>query len=566
MIEQVIACEGEAAVEVLVIIHRFVLSDPPPPTPPPVKTVAPSAGKPSSEASPHFIPFNPPAREYSDILNPALISSNVNPYPIASPYSTPLLTPVNSTPNSNNNSNNNNNTMMMMMMMNGISGGSDGNGYRYGNDLNNNNAYPSAYTSLAASSDMGYGALPYASMPPYATPLMSALPPAYPSAPTAPVTNFGPSFMPQIGGSAGRGGEGVMDGPSAKRFPSSSGNSNSSNSNAVGAKAGMEGNKKVGGSSSSSSNSNKGKAKDKTVVSQLTHQALKVHTQQHQSLEEQQQQKQQQLMAEMTEQYQQIVTGLGSNGLPLKAEQMALMQQKYMQQMTAYQQQFGAGESRGVGGGGNAYSAGIASTPYGVPATKSNPVPDVYDNPHADVSNEFSPTGKDALAYSRKPRPVEYQPYDMQDYIDKGYAPGAVASNGSSNSKANAGPRNGYWELGHLGPDLETEELQAKREKQERMKQLAKEIKDKNAAAVAAAASNPKPKQKVMEPTARQKALEFAKNVPKPEVKPKKTVEAKTNVSQKNVESETELERLEREHQEQQLAVEAIRAEMQRVM
>ena len=34
----------------------------------------------------------------------------------------------------------------------------------------------------------------------------------------------------------------------------------------------------------------------------------------------------------------------------------------------------------------------------------------------------------------------------------------------------------GYWELGRLGPDLETEELQAKREKADRVKQMAAQV------------------------------------------------------------------------------------------
>ena len=35
-----------------------------------------------------------------------------------------------------------------------------------------------------------------------------------------------------------------------------------------------------------------------------------------------------------------------------------------------------------------------------------------------------------------------------------------------------------YWQLGRLGPDLETEELQAKREKAERVKQMAAQVRD----------------------------------------------------------------------------------------
>ena len=56
----------------------------------------------------------------------------------------------------------------------------------------------------------------------------------------------------------------------------------------------------------------------------------------------------------------------------------------------------------------------------------------------------------------------------LQDFEDKDY-----------NVK-----RAGYWELGRLGPDVDTEELQAKREKQERVKALAAQV---GGSAVAAA-------------------------------------------------------------------------------
>jgi len=48
----------------------------------------------------------------------------------------------------------------------------------------------------------------------------------------------------------------------------------------------------------------------------------------------------------------------------------------------------------------------------------------------------------------------------MQDFEDKDY-----------NVK-----KAGYWELGRLGPDLATDELQAKRENQERVKALAAQV------------------------------------------------------------------------------------------
>eukprot|EP00198_Chlamydomonas_reinhardtii_P009932 XP_001699269.1 predicted protein [Chlamydomonas reinhardtii] len=89
-------------------------------------------------------------------------------------------------------------------------------------------------------------------------------------------------------------------------------------------------------------------------------------------------------------------------------------------------------------------------------------------------------------AGGRKPRPVDFKPYDLKDFEDKQY-----------NVKAGKG----YWQLGKLGPDLETEELQAKREAKEKIKRMAEQDK---------------------EPSARERALQFARNIPKPEPKPQK--------------------------------------------
>lgn len=51
----------------------------------------------------------------------------------------------------------------------------------------------------------------------------------------------------------------------------------------------------------------------------------------------------------------------------------------------------------------------------------------------------------DELAYSKKPRPVQYRPYGLKDY--EGYDVKRAA---------------GYWQLGRLGPENENAELQAK--------------------------------------------------------------------------------------------------------
>ncbi|KAF5839657.1 hypothetical protein DUNSADRAFT_208 [Dunaliella salina] len=99
-----------------------------------------------------------------------------------------------------------------------------------------------------------------------------------------------------------------------------------------------------------------------------------------------------------------------------------------------------------------------------------------------------------------KPRPVDYSPYGLKDFEDKDY-----------NVK-----KAGYWQLGRLGPDLATEELQAKRENQERVKAMAAQVREDNLKAAAVAAVKPK-KEIPKEPSARERALQFAKNVPKPD-------------------------------------------------
>ncbi|GFH15486.1 calponin-homology (CH) domain-containing protein, partial [Haematococcus lacustris] len=112
------------------------------------------------------------------------------------------------------------------------------------------------------------------------------------------------------------------------------------------------------------------------------------------------------------------------------------------------------------------------------------------------------PPGPADIPFS-KPRPVDYQPYDQKDFEDKDY------------NVKKAGK--GYWELGRLGPDLETSELQAKREKVEKIKSLAAQVREENLKRAAVVAAKPRKEAPAKEPTARDKALQFAKNVPKPE-------------------------------------------------
>ena len=108
----------------------------------------------------------------------------------------------------------------------------------------------------------------------------------------------------------------------------------------------------------------------------------------------------------------------------------------------------------------------------------------------------------------------DYEPYRQEDYQR------VMGADGE------------YWKLGKLGPDLDTDELLRAKEKKEAIKEMDRIVRDKNRRAAAAAAAGGggagglskidanKPK---AAPSARDRALAFAKQVPKPEVKPRAT-------------------------------------------
>ena len=153
--------------------------------------------------------------------------------------------------------------------------------------------------------------------------------------------------------------------------------------------------------------------------------------------------------------------------------------------------------------------------------------------------------------------------YRIQDFEDKDYN---IKKEGKS-----------YWQLGRLGPDLETEELQAKREKAERVKQLAAQVREDNLKR--AAAAKPAQPKAIKEPTARDRALEFAKNVPNPEVmmpppppkpdgrkKPGGAAAAGGGKPAVTVGKGSDLEALEAKHSEDQQKVDRIRQELARIL
>ncbi|KAH7465970.1 uncharacterized protein KRP23_11947 [Phytophthora ramorum] len=104
-------------------------------------------------------------------------------------------------------------------------------------------------------------------------------------------------------------------------------------------------------------------------------------------------------------------------------------------------------------------------------------------------------TDQDQLAFSRKARPVQYEPCKLSQYKKE--------------------KPDGYYELGKLQPDLNTDELVGKRAKNERIKAFSQNLRtiNKNAPTKKSAdTSNATSKPK----STREKGLAFAKRVPKP--------------------------------------------------
>ena len=119
--------------------------------------------------------------------------------------------------------------------------------------------------------------------------------------------------------------------------------------------------------------------------------------------------------------------------------------------------------------------------------------PQQYARQRTDVRETAGP--KDQLAYSRQRRPVDYTPYSLRDYVAQ-YGAGAE-----------------YAELGKLGPDYDPDELAEKRQRQERVRAYAESVRHENRQLAAHA---PEPRPKARAPSKRERAIEFAKRVPKP--------------------------------------------------
>uniref|UniRef100_K3X0L0 Uncharacterized protein n=1 Tax=Globisporangium ultimum (strain ATCC 200006 / CBS 805.95 / DAOM BR144) TaxID=431595 RepID=K3X0L0_GLOUD len=105
---------------------------------------------------------------------------------------------------------------------------------------------------------------------------------------------------------------------------------------------------------------------------------------------------------------------------------------------------------------------------------------------------------QDQLAFSRKARPVQYEPCKLSQYKKEKSAE--------------------YYELGKLQPDLNSEELVQKRANAERIKAFSKSLRVINKASQPkkADSNNGSPPSRKTASSTRSKALEFAKRIPKP--------------------------------------------------
>eukprot|EP00295_Goniomonas_pacifica_P044022 CAMPEP_0175912832 /NCGR_PEP_ID=MMETSP0108-20121206/8942_1 /TAXON_ID=195067 ORGANISM="Goniomonas pacifica, Strain CCMP1869" /NCGR_SAMPLE_ID=MMETSP0108 /ASSEMBLY_ACC=CAM_ASM_000204 /LENGTH=306 /DNA_ID=CAMNT_0017235181 /DNA_START=38 /DNA_END=958 /DNA_ORIENTATION=+ len=124
-----------------------------------------------------------------------------------------------------------------------------------------------------------------------------------------------------------------------------------------------------------------------------------------------------------------------------------------------------------------------------------------------------------------------------------------------------------YVELGGLGPDLNNEELLVKKEKRDRAKAYAEEIRQNMPAP-----TRPRPvvRDEPKPVSARDKALEFARNIPKPSLRPTKPSSAPESTGDRDMlhrepatrMASTELEQLQARHNIDREKVQQIRHEL----
>ena len=137
----------------------------------------------------------------------------------------------------------------------------------------------------------------------------------------------------------------------------------------------------------------------------------------------------------------------------------------------------------------------------------------------------------------------DFKPYTLKDYKQK-------------NPKE-------YWQLSKLGPDLDVDKLQEARARKDKVRAMSSQIRSRNHTRTQAA----RPAQAKVKPlSSRQKALQYARSVPKPPPVRVPLKEAEHNCSfefPEPAEDElSELEALELQHMRDTQAVDAIRKQL----
>ncbi|KAL0208609.1 hypothetical protein P9112_011196 [Eukaryota sp. TZLM1-RC] len=187
------------------------------------------------------------------------------------------------------------------------------------------------------------------------------------------------------------------------------------------------------------------------------------------------------------------------------------------------------------------FSTNNSLPPSKPPSENSILLPSVNQSNHHLTSNPEPPSPQ--YRASKEPRDlnlnetesrraVDYQPYTLSDY-------------------KRLQPKNGYFELGKLQPNLETDEYKQKKAKYDRARQFGQMYTNLNKN-LPKGPTKPKPKPKGK--SKREIALEFASRLPKPCPPPKPAVKRANSA----VDDGSELKELERIHNQDRMNVEVI--------
>ncbi|QDZ21320.1 calponin-homology (CH) domain-containing protein [Chloropicon primus] len=123
-----------------------------------------------------------------------------------------------------------------------------------------------------------------------------------------------------------------------------------------------------------------------------------------------------------------------------------------------------------------------------------------------------------------------------------------------------------YWELGKLGPDLERKEIVEKRSARDRMKEFSSEIRKQNARVTKKSPKEASTLDSSKAYSARQRALDFAKNIPKPGSAPRASTSPskKGNGGREGFDNISELDRLMEQHEASSQQINSMRHQLER--